>query len=156
MADTSKLAGGQLSDIGAYLGPGTKANGKLLFEGTTTVEGEIDGEILVHGNIIVGEHAAIKGKIVATSVLIRGKVMADVEADKKIEIQPPGVVLGDVTTQSLVIGDGAILEGHCSMKREKEGKVRPLIRQEATGGRTEENRPELFISSQTKKPTSVP
>jgi len=33
--------------------------------------------------------------------------------------------VGDVTTQSLVIGDGAILEGHVSMKK-SEGRVLPL------------------------------
>lgn len=138
MAETSRPAAVQLSEIGAYLGPGTKANGKLLFEGTTTIEGEIEGEILVHGNVTIGEHANIKGKIVATSALVRGKVTANIQADKKIEIQPPGVVIGDVVTQSLVIGDGAILEGHCSMRKEKEGKVFPLLRQEATGGSPEE------------------
>jgi cytoskeletal protein CcmA (bactofilin family) len=139
MAETSRPAAIQLSEIGAYLGPGTKANGKLLFEGATTIEGEIEGEILVHGNVTIGEHASIKGKIVATAALIRGKVNADIQVDKKIEIQPPGVVIGDVVTQSLVIGDGAILEGHCSMRREKEGKVLPLVRQEATGGKSEES-----------------
>lgn len=139
MAETSRPTATQLSEIGAYLGPGTKANGKLLFEGATTIEGEIEGEILVHGNVTIGEHATIKGKIVATAALIRGKVTADVQVDKKIEIQPPGVVIGDVVTQSLVIGDGAILEGHCSMRREKEGKVLPLVRQEATGGKSEDS-----------------
>jgi len=134
MAETSRVGGGQLSEIGAYLGPGTKANGKLLFEGTTTIEGEIEGEISVHGNATIGEHAIVRGKIVATSILIRGKVTANVQADKKTEIQPPGIVVGDIVTQSLVIGDGAILEGHCSMRKEKEGKVLPLMRQEASGG----------------------
>ncbi len=139
MAETSRPAAIQLSEIGAYLGPGTKANGKLLFEGATTIEGEIEGEILVHGNVTIGEHANIKGKIVATAALIRGKVTADIQVDKKIEIQPPGVVIGDVVTQSLVIGDGAILEGHCSMRREKEGKVLPMVRQEASGGKSEQS-----------------
>ncbi len=139
MADATKLSPVQLSEIGAYLGPGTKANGKLLFEGTTTVEGEIEGEIMVHGDVTIGEHATIKGKIIATTVFIRGKVMANIQADKKIEIQPPGVVIGDVVTQSLVIGDGAVLEGHCSMKKEKEGKVLPLLRQEATNQKSEES-----------------
>ncbi|MEK7341441.1 MAG: polymer-forming cytoskeletal protein [Candidatus Binatota bacterium] len=137
MTDNIRPGAVQLSEIGAYLGPGTKANGKLLFEGTTTIEGEIEGEILVHGSVTIGEHATIKGKIVATSALIRGKVTADIQVDKKIEIQPPGVVIGDVVTQSLVIGDGAILEGHCSMRKEKEGKVFPLLRQEVSGGNPE-------------------
>ena len=38
-------------------------------------------------------------------------------------------MIGDVTTQSLVIGDGAVLEGHVSMKK-SEGRVLPL-RQDA-------------------------
>lgn len=54
--------------------------------------------------------------------------MADVQAEKRLEVQPPGSVVGDVMAQSLVIGDGAVLEGHISMK--KEGRVLPL-RQEA-------------------------
>jgi cytoskeletal protein CcmA (bactofilin family) len=51
--------------------------------------------------------------------------MADVVAEKKLEIQPPGSVVGDVTTLSLVIGDGAILDGHISMKK-TEARVFPL------------------------------
>jgi cytoskeletal protein CcmA (bactofilin family) len=132
MAEPTRPTAGQLSNVGAYLGPGTKINGKLLFEGTTTIEGEIEGEALVHGNVTIGERATVKGKLSATSVLVKGKVVGDVQADK-IEIQPPGVVAGDLNTQSLIIGDGALFDGQCSMKKEKEGKVLPL-RQEASGG----------------------
>jgi cytoskeletal protein CcmA (bactofilin family) len=138
MAETNKSTEIQLAETEAYLGPGTKVNGKLLFEGNTTIEGEIEGEILVHGNLTVGEHSAIKGKINATSAVIRGKVTGDIQADKKIEIQPPAVVVGDLFTQCLVIGDGAILEGHCSMRKEKEGKILPLLRPENTGKKPEE------------------
>jgi cytoskeletal protein CcmA (bactofilin family) len=114
-------------------------SGRLLFEGPTTIEGEIDGEVLVHGNVTIGENAVIKGKISATSAVIRGKVTADIQADKRIEIQPPGTVIGDIFTESLVIGDGAILEGHCNMRKEKEGKVLPLLRQDAGGRKSEES-----------------
>jgi cytoskeletal protein CcmA (bactofilin family) len=116
------------AEIGAYLGPGTKINGKLHFDAPATIEGEVDGEIIAQANITVGQQATVKGKITAVSILVQGKVMADVQAEKKLEVQPPGSVVGDVTTQSLVIGDGAILEGHISMKK-SEGRVLP-IRQE--------------------------
>jgi len=138
MAETEKLANTQLSQVGGYIGQGTKVNGKFHFEGTTTIEGEVSGEILVHGGLIVGEHATIEGKIVATTVLVRGKVSGDIQAEKRIEIQPPGVLLGDITTQNLVIGDGAIFEGNSFMKKEqKEGKVLPLTRQGTTPPQTE-------------------
>ena len=112
------------SELGAYLGPGTKISGKLIFDGPTTIDGEVEGEIVAQAGITVGQQAVIKGKISASSILVQGKVMADVQAEKKLEIQPPGSVVGDVNTQSLVIGDGATLEGHISMK--KEGRVLPI------------------------------
>ncbi len=129
MAQTEKSANTHLSEVGGYIGQGTKVTGNFQFEGTTTIEGEISGEISVHGNLIVGEHATIEGKIVATSVLVRGKVNGDIQVEKRIEIQPRGVVVGDITTPNLVIGDGAIFDGNCFMKKEqKEGKVLPLVR----------------------------
>ena len=113
------------ADLGAYLGPGTKINGKLQFDGQATIDGEVEGEIIAQAHVTVGQQATVKGKISAASILVQGKVMAVVQADKKLEVQPPGSVIGDVTTQSLVIGDGAILEGHVSMKK-TEGRVLPI------------------------------
>src|SRR2546425_5259162 len=113
------------ADLGAYLGPGTKINGKLHFDGQATIDGEVEGEIVAQAHVTIGQQATVKGKISAASILVQGKVMADVQADKKLEVQPPGSVIGDVTTQSLVIGDGAVLEGHVSMKK-SEGRVLPL------------------------------
>jgi cytoskeletal protein CcmA (bactofilin family) len=124
MADTNRPNGVQ-ADVGAYLGTGTKINGKLHFDGPATIDGEVDGEIIASAHITVGQQAIVKGKVTAQSILVQGKVMADVVAEKKLEIQPPGSVVGDVTAMSLVIGDGAILEGHISMKK-NEGRVLPI------------------------------
>ena len=124
MADINR-PNGLAADVGAYLGAGTKINGKLHFDGQATIDGEVEGEIISQAHVTVGQQATIKGKISAASILVQGKVMADVVAEKKLEVQPPGSVLGDVTTQSIVIGDGAILEGHVSMKK-SEGRVLPL------------------------------
>lgn len=124
MAESNRPSG-LPADLGAYLGAGTKINGKLHFEGQATIDGEVDGEIIAQAHVTVGQQAIVKGKITAQSILVQGKIMADVVAEKKLEIQPPGSVVGDVTTLSLVIGDGAILEGHITMKK-KEGQVLPL------------------------------
>ena len=113
---------GLSADLGAYLGPGTKINGKLHFDAQATIDGEVEGEIVSQAHITVGQQATVKGKISAVSILVQGKVIADVQAEKRLEVQPPGSVIGDVTTQSLVIGDGAVLEGHVSM-RKSEGRV---------------------------------
>jgi cytoskeletal protein CcmA (bactofilin family) len=109
---------------GAFLGPGTKITGKLHFDGPATIEGEIEGEITGQASITIAQEAMVKGKIIAASVVVQGKVTADISAEKRLEIQPPGSVIGDVSTQSLVMGDGAILEGQVSMR--KEARVVPM------------------------------
>lgn len=126
MADANRPMGVP-AGTGAYLGPGTKISGKLHFDGPATIEGEVEGEIIGQANVTIAQEAIVKGKINAASILVQGKVMADILAEKKLEIQPPGSVVGDVNTQSLVIGDGATLEGQISMR--KEVRVLP-IRQE--------------------------
>lgn len=118
----------RLGESEAYIGPQTKISGKLQFDGPATIEGEIEGEVIAHASVRIGQQATIKGKINAVSVVIQGKVMAEIQAEKKLEIHSPGSVIGDVNTQTLIVADGAVLEGHVSMK--KEGRVLPL-RQEA-------------------------
>src|SRR5215813_14261269 len=114
----------RLGDSEAYLGPGIKINGKLQFDGPARIEGEIEGEIIAHASVMIGRQATMRGKISAVSGLVQGKVMAEVQAEKKLEIHSPGSVVGDVNAQTLVIGDGAVLEGHVSMR--KEGRGLPL------------------------------
>jgi cytoskeletal protein CcmA (bactofilin family) len=139
VAVNEKPVGAKFSETGGFLGHGTKLTGKVLFDGTTTIEGEVEGEVIVHGDLIIGEQATITGKITANFVLIRGKVTAEIQADKGIEIKPPGVLAGDIITQNLVIRDGAIFDGNCSMKKEqKEGKVLPLLRQGSNDEMAEE------------------
>ena len=132
MAESNRPSGVP-ADLGAYLGAGTKINGKLHFEGQATIDGDVDGEIVSASHVTVGQQATVKGKVSAQSILVQGKVMADVVAEKKLEIQPPGSVVGDVTTLSLVIGDGAILEGHISM-RKNEGRAIPLRQEQKKEG----------------------
>ena len=75
------------ADLGAYIGPGTKISGKLHFDGPATIEGEVEGEIVSQASLTIGQQATVKGKISAASILVHGKVTADVQTEKKLEIR---------------------------------------------------------------------
>ncbi|NIO07773.1 MAG: hypothetical protein GTO40_07095, partial [Deltaproteobacteria bacterium] len=49
MVQADKSAKAHLSEVGGYIGQGTKVTGKFQFEGTTTIDGDMSGEIYVHG-----------------------------------------------------------------------------------------------------------
>lgn len=103
------------TDVNAYFGKGSKFSGKLSFEGTIRVDGAVEGEIQSKDVLIVGEGAEIRADIKVHTIYISGSVEGDIIAKKRLEIRPPGRVYGSVKTASLLIHEGAIFEGHCSM-----------------------------------------
>ena len=126
-------------DVQAYLGKGSRVSGKLNFEGTVRVDGQVEGEIAAQDTLIVGERAVVTAQISGTTIVIRGKVTGDIHARKRVEIRAPGRLFGNIVTPSLVIHEGVIFEGHCSMASGAEvrsaeaPKVSPLSKDEKGG-----------------------
>lgn len=130
-----------MSGTSAFLGKGTRVSGKLTFEGPVRIEGYVEGEVNANDTLTVGEGADVRAQVTGTSIVIHGKVTGDVKASKRLEIRAPGKLLGNITTPVLVIHEGVIFEGQCSMGatqpvREREGnKITPITadKAEATG-----------------------
>lgn len=106
------------SPAGAYLDSGSKISGKLNFEGPTKIDGQVDGEISAKDSLTIGESAIITAQIKAASIIVAGKVSGDLFAANRIEIRPSAKVVGNLTAPTLVIHEGAVFEGHCSMSPE--------------------------------------
>ena len=119
-------------EVNAYLGKGSKVAGKLTFEGTVRVDGTVEGEVAAQDTLIVGESAIVNAQIIGSTIIIKGKVTGDITARKRVEIKAPGKLFGNVTTPSLIIQEGVIFEGHCSMggAEAKAGKVTPFPKDE--------------------------
>ena len=99
----------------AFLGKGSRIVGKLAFEGPARIEGTVEGEIVAQDTLTVGEGAIVNAQIMGSTVIIHGRVTGDVTARKRLEIRAPGRVVGNITTPSLVIHEGVVFEGQCTM-----------------------------------------
>jgi cytoskeletal protein CcmA (bactofilin family) len=127
---------GAMSGTSAFLGKGTRVSGKLTFEGPVRIEGQVEGELSAHDTLTIGEGADVRAQVTGTSIVIHGKVTGDVKANKRLEIRAPGKLIGNITTPVLVIQEGVIFEGQCSMGaaqpvREREGKITPITAEKA-------------------------
>jgi cytoskeletal protein CcmA (bactofilin family) len=125
------------ADTGAYLDKGSKISGKLFFEGPVRIDGQVDGEISANDAVMVGESAVVTAQVRAASVVIAGKISGDIIAAKRVEIRPTAKVFGNLTTPILVVHDGALFEGHCTMNAEVKStelkddrKVTPIVAKE--------------------------
>jgi len=105
-----------VADSAAYLDRTSRITGKLSFEASTRLDGTIDGEILAKDHLMIGESAVITAQIRAASIVVAGKVHGDITATHRIEIRPSGRVIGNISAPVLVVHDGALFEGHCSMQ----------------------------------------
>ncbi len=99
----------------AHLGPGSRVEGKLGFEGSVQIDGHVKGEIDAKDTVVVGDKAVINAQILAGTVVVKGKVNGDVVARKRLELHAPARLVGNITTPSLVIHEGVVFEGNCSM-----------------------------------------
>jgi len=93
----------ETSGTSAFLGKGSRVSGKLTFEGTVRIEGQVEGEITAQDALTIGEGAVVNAQITGTSVVVHGKVTGDITARKRLEIRAPGKVFGNISTPSLVI-----------------------------------------------------
>lgn len=102
-------------DVQAHLGQGSRIEGKLTFEGSVRIDGQVEGEISAQDTVIIGEGAEVTAQIQANTVVVQGRVTGDITARKRIELKAPATVVGNVSTPSLVVHEGVVFEGHCAM-----------------------------------------
>jgi cytoskeletal protein CcmA (bactofilin family) len=101
--------------VATALGKGSQISGKLSFEGTVRIDGQVEGEIAAQESVVIGESAVVKAQVTADAIIITGTVTGDITARRRVEIRAPGKLYGNITTPSLVIHDGVVFEGRCSM-----------------------------------------
>jgi len=104
----------------ASLHKGCRVTGQLTFQGNARIDGTVEGEIQCHGKLIIGEGAEIRAKISGDVVIIRGRVDGNVSATEKIELASPARLYGNINTPRLVMAEGVVFDGDCSMGVAKE------------------------------------
>ena len=115
VAPASASASANSRDVQAHLGQGSRVEGKLSFEGSVRIDGQVEGEISAQEMVILGETADVSAQIVANTIVVQGRVTGDLNARKRVELKAPASVAGNITTPCLGIHEGVVFEGHCSL-----------------------------------------
>jgi cytoskeletal protein CcmA (bactofilin family) len=102
--------------INSVLGPGITWKGSLSGSGGLRIEGAFEGDISIHGMVVVGETGRVTCEhIYANIVIIAGAVKGDITAEK-VEIRSTGRVWGDVVVATFATEEGAFLRGQIRME----------------------------------------
>lgn len=102
----------------SILAQGCRFKGEVEIQGVFRIEGEFEGTVRTPEQLVVGKTGVVRGEIHVKTAIVGGKVLGNITAENKIELQNGSHVEGDIRTRRLVIDEGVFFEGNCSMGEE--------------------------------------
>ena len=102
--------------MNTIIGKDSKIEGILEVEGGLRVDGTVKGKISATDMLSVGDSGVIEAEVNVKTAVIGGKVIGNILAQERIELQAKAVVEGDIHTKNLIVVEGAVFHGSCDMK----------------------------------------
>ncbi|MCU0848082.1 MAG: polymer-forming cytoskeletal protein [Spirochaetes bacterium] len=135
-----KSAGDIASNV---IGENSYFTGTFLINGSLRIDGRFEGKYLQAEQLYIGRNGKIRTNINAVSVIVEGMVIGNINASSRVLLMPTAKILGDIKTPELIIQNGVILEGRCTISNDLRSSARDLI-----GAEYEKNKmiPEEFVA----------
>jgi len=107
--------------LSGFVGHGTTLTGETQFQAMLRVDGHLVGTVTSDsGTLIVGTNGQVDANVAVAAAMINGTVNGDILATEKLQLGRTARVMGNIQAPRLIIEEGAILEGSCSMLRAME------------------------------------
>lgn len=105
--------------LSGFIGNGIALTGQTSFKGMLRVDGILSGRISSEdGTLIVSTNGLVEADVEVAVAQIHGTFNGEIIASQRIEIGRAAKVTGSIHTPTLVMEEGAVLEGRCRMTGE--------------------------------------
>jgi cytoskeletal protein CcmA (bactofilin family) len=94
------------------IGRGARVRGRITGSATLEILGLVDGEILVDGDLTVGDSGMVASDLSGRRVVVRGAVKGNVTGEESVHLEDGAKVVGDVRAPRIAISPGALVRGH--------------------------------------------
>jgi len=136
-------------DVG-HIGKSVVLRGELTGNEDLYLDGEVEGNINLRDHkLVIGPNGKIKATITARDVVVHGKVDGNLNASERVELKRCCSLTGDVTTQRIVIEDGAFFKGAIDIKENQDREVRVEQRKAMATAATSLGNSSSAVSSST-------
>ena len=116
--------------VDALIGPQVVIRGDVEFAGGLYVEGKVIGKLVAaegaQAMLTVAENGAIEGQVVASTVVISGRMDGDVHASERVELTASARVNGNIHYQVVEMAAGAQLTGRLIHRSADEAESAPV------------------------------
>lgn len=113
------------TDVAAHIGKSVLIKGELSGSEDLYLDGEVEGTIeLREHSLVVGPNGRLRASISAREVVLHGRVEGNVRGTDRVELKKSCMLVGDITTQRIVIEDGAFFKGAVDLQKESKPEPR--------------------------------
>jgi cytoskeletal protein CcmA (bactofilin family) len=114
--------------LSGFVGHGTTLTGETEFHAMLRVDGHLIGTVSSEaGTLIIGTNGQVDANIAVAAAMINGSVTGDIIATEKLQLGRTARVMGNIQSPRLIIEEGAILEGSCSMIKARENQEEEAV-----------------------------
>ena len=110
----------------------TALKGNIKSKNDIRIDGNVEGEVVTKGKVILGKESDVVGKILCANADIEGKFDGELTASGTLSLKSGSNVKGRVKIQKLIVESGSIFNANCSMHSAEDGvkKLNSLNEQE--------------------------
>lgn len=112
MADTTETL-----ILNSLIGEGSEFRGEFKVKDLIRIDGYFKGNIITEGKVLVGKTGIVDTDIRAGIVVVGGTVQGSILADRRVVLLSTCRLFGDIVTSSLVVEEGVVFEGRCTINR---------------------------------------
>lgn len=122
----SRAPGSAVEAVLSIVAPGMIITGDVQTAGVLKVDGEINGSIIGARQVLLGRSGVVRGNVSAGEVVVGGSVDGSVSAQDRLELQSTASITGDIDTRSIVVIEGARINGMVRMSDGVAARQEPL------------------------------
>ncbi len=114
-------------ETNSTIGARSQFEGRFAVKGSLRIDGKFEGEALIVDKVFIGPKGKVKTNIKASSVVVEGILIGNIQATNRVLLLPTSRILGDIQTPELIIQNGTILEGRCTISHDSNQDAEELI-----------------------------
>jgi len=111
-------------NIETLISSAVEIRGEINSQGSIKIDGTVEGNVIIKGDLVVGEKGKIKGEVKVENVILAGTIEGNVSARGRVEITATGTMVGDIVCKIITVEEGGVLNGTSKMPKGKEEKTK--------------------------------
>lgn len=115
-------------DLNTIIGKGSIVEGSIKVQSSLRIDGRVKGDITATDSLVIGREGEVEGEIRVKNAIVGGRIKGKVFASGKVVLEAKSSFNGEVKASKLVIDEGAVFDGVCSMSAIRSPLLIPILR----------------------------